>query len=561
MTTRCIALPDADGAEAACGPFASPFDELGPPAIARRAAALLQADLAAGMDGAGLRAGAFDDPGTGKMFGVLVVRAADGSLGYLRAFSGTLHGHFYVPGFAPPVFDRAERNAVEIEGERIVSGMTARAVGFAQSDEVNGARDAAAAVASRCLGERAMQREQHAERRHARHRARKLLEDSACAETARAALLADLASQSRADKAQKRRLDVLLQAERHQVEVRLAKTERRLRALSRLHRMVSRRLMKRIHDTYRIVNARGEEKPLRELFAPVEPPGGAGDCAGPKLIAYAYANGLVPVAMAEFWWGPPPPAGGRAAGAFYPACREKCGAILPFMLEGLHVAEPRRFAPRPSAHLEMAEFYEDEWIVVVGKPEGLLSVPGKGQAAQDSVLTRLRSQYPEAGGPLLVHRLDLDTSGLLLAAKDPAVHAALQKQFLERSIGKTYVAVVDGPIAEDFGLIELPLRGDLNDRPRQVFDLENSKKAVTEWMVVERLQDGRTRMRLTPHTGRTHQLRVHTAHPLGLGVPIAGDRLYGLEHSAPRLMLHAETLCFTHPHTGSRVLVTWPAPF
>lgn len=554
-------LPDGDQPDAGDAPFVSPFDELGPPAIARRAAALLQAELAAGIDEAGLSSGAFDDPGTGKMFGVLVARDAEGRLGWLRAFSGTLRGHFDVPGFAPPLFDRKARDAVEVDGERLVSALTERAVAFGQGDELAGAREAAAAMAERCLCERAALRERQEAHRRERHESRRLLGASTFDQELRASVLAELAQRSRADKAEKRRLDAWLQAERAEVEARLSRAERRLAALSRLHRIVSRRLMKRIHDTYRIVNARGETSSLRELFAPVEPPGGAGDCAGPKLLACAYANGLVPVAMAEFWWGPPPPGGGRAAGAFYPACREKCGPLLPFMLEGLDVTPPHRFVPRPSGDLEMTVFYEDDWIVVVGKPEGLLSVPGKGEQARDSVLTRLKHLYPEATGPLLVHRLDLDTSGLMIAAKDSATHLALQRQFLERTVGKTYVAVLDREIAGDHGVIELSMRVDVDDRPRQVVDLENSRNAVTEWTLVERQADGRTRLRMSPHTGRTHQLRVHAAHPLGLGVPIAGDRLYGLEHSAPRLMLHAEVLSFTHPCTGSRVRVTWPAPF
>lgn len=542
-------------------PFPSPFDDAGPSPVARRAAHLLQAELRSGLDEAGLAADAFDSAQGGKMFGVLVARAPDGRLGFLRAFSGTLGGHFDVPGFAPPVFDRAARDAVEVDGERMVSRLTARAVEYAQAPDILAAREEAAAVAAERQAARSVLAERHAARRRERHEARALLERSSFDDAAREALLADLAQRSRADKAEKRRLDAWLQAERDEAEHHLAAAEHRLHALSRLHRLVSRRLMKRIHDTYRLVNARGETKSLRELFAPVEPPGGAGDCAGPKLLVGAQAHGLVPVAMAEFWWGAPPSGGGRRSGVFYPACREKCGPILPFLLEGLEVTEPRPFVPPLSEDLELTVLFEDDWIVVVEKPAGLLSVPGRDENSNDSVLSRLRWLFPDATGPLLVHRLDLATSGLLLAAKDPSTHAALQKQFLERTVEKGYVAILDGAVQGDGGLIELALRVDVNDRPRQVHDAEHGKTAVTEWRVLSREPDGRTRVALSPRTGRTHQLRAHVAHPLGLGVPVAGDRLYGHGEGATRLMLHAETLAFTHPATGDRVHFHSHPPF
>lgn len=318
----------------------------------------------------------------------------------------------------------------------------------------------------------------------------------------------------------------------------------------------SRGLMKQVHDSYVITSFRGERRALRDLFAPGEPPGGAGDCAGPKLLGEAYRRGLTPIAMAEVWWGPPPATGGRHEGGFYPACRGKCGPILPFMLEGLEVEGAPVFGAGVIAPDEPKVVLEDEDLVIVDKPIDLLSVPGRSGALRDSVQTRLRARYPDATGPLVVHRLDLETSGLLLAAKSEEMHAVLQARFARREIEKRYVAWLAGDVRGEGGVIELALRVDLDDRPRQIVDAVHGKPAVTEWSVLAR-EGGRTRVAFVPRTGRTHQLRVHAA--VGLGAPIVGDRLYGT--AGDRLMLHAEWLAFAHPRTGRRITATCPAPW
>jgi tRNA pseudouridine32 synthase/23S rRNA pseudouridine746 synthase len=320
----------------------------------------------------------------------------------------------------------------------------------------------------------------------------------------------------------------------------------------------SNELLARLFAGYDVPSARGERRPITALFAPAVPPGGAGDCAAPKLFAHAQGAGLRPLALAEFWWGTPPAAGGRLPGVFYPSCRGKCGPVLAHMLNGWDVDPPPRFGGRPLPASEPRTVFEDRWLVVVNKPAGLLSVPGRDPALADSVLSRLRARYPEASGPLLVHRLDLDTSGLLLAARDADTHAALQRQFLDRQVDKRYVAWLEGSVAADGGRVQLPLRVDLDDRPRQIHDPVHGKPAVTDWRVIART-GGRTRVALVPHTGRTHQLRVHAAHPTGIGVPIVGDRLYGRPDR--RLMLHAEALGFVHPHTGDRMTIEQRAPF
>ncbi|RKH38880.1 RluA family pseudouridine synthase [Corallococcus sicarius] len=532
---------------------------MGPHALARRAAEALQATLREGVIAPGIPSRVLEGPDGGKMFGVLVVRQEDGRLGVLRAFSALLAGHWDVPGFVPPVFDREARARVEPVAEVTVKALRDRAEAWSTSEELRRLREDDDARQAREATEREALRQRHEARRQQRHlRRAQLLNTPNLTETTRAEALHALDQESRGDKAERRRWDAAQEAARQELAPRRAKAERRLRALDRLRRIVSRGFMKQLHDTYAITSARGETRPLRALYPHAEPPSGAGDCAGAKLLAYAFAHGLQPVALAEFWWGTPPASGGRIQGAFYPACRDKCGPLLPFLLEGLEVSAPRVFVPPPAPTPDLSILFEDAWLVIIDKPCGLLSVPGRDAALTDSVLTRLRARHPHATGPLLVHRLDLDTSGLLVAALDARTHSALQRQFLHRDVDKRYVALIDGPVQADKGTITLPIRVDLDDRPRQIVDPVHGKPAVTEWEVLGR-EAGRTRVAFHPRTGRTHQLRVHAAHPLGLGAPIVGDPLYG--HADRRLFLHAETLSFVHPATGQRVAFTRAAPF
>ncbi len=527
----------------------SPFDQLGPPPLAREAAERLQAELRGSEVGRLARA-------EGKMFGVLVAEGADGERHVLRAFSGMLGGRWDHSGFVPPLFNRTRREAVEPPGEAIVKGLVARAEAFCARDgELSRSRSAFAELQARHAEERAAMKQAHAERKARRHLERAVAVDAAAVHA--------LDQQSRGDKAEARRLEARHAEERAALDPSLRRLERRAGALERLRHAVCRELMRRIHETYEVPNAKGECRPLLTLYGDALPPSGAGDCAAPKLLAEAYRRGLRPLAMAEFWWGPPPLSGGRVEGAFYPACRDKCGPLLPWMLEGVPTAPPRLFAPAPFEEASLQLVYEDRHLVVVAKPEGLLSTPGRGDAPalRDSVLTRLRARFPDAKGPLLVHRLDLDTSGLLLAALDEETHRALQAQFLRREVHKRYVAVLssrlDGPARE--GVISLPLRGDPDDRPRQIHDPVHGRQAVTRWRLIAD-EGGASRVALFPITGRTHQLRAHAAHPLGLGAPIRGDRLYG-DAGEGRLLLHAEALAFTHPAHGKRLELELRAPF
>ncbi len=531
--------------------FPSPFDALGPHPLARLAAEQLQAELRSGP-----LFSLLEKPDAGKMFGVLVVEAPDGQLQSLRAFSGMLGGRWEWEGFVPPLFEPAEREAVEVPGEAAVKELLARSAQLDAEPEPTLAGAALEAAKMRQGEGRRLLAEQHRSNRQERERQRQTL--THFEESARRAPLHALEQESRRDKAERRRFDADAATEQAALQRALWTAERRKAALERLRRFVCRRLMQQIHDTYRIHSARGERQTLRSLYSG-EPPSGAADCAAPKLLGAAQSSGSRPLAMAEFWWGATPVSGGRVSGAYYPACRNKCGPLLPFMLEGLEVEAPAVFMPPRLSGDFLETVFEDRWLVGVNKPCGLLSVPGKHRDLKDSVLERLQHRFRHSAQLQLVHRLDLDTSGLLVAAKDPETYRALQRQFAARQVEKRYIAWVEGNVSGDEGAIEWPMRVDLEDRPRQIYDPVHGRNAITRWKVLER-KPGRTRLALFPLTGRTHQLRVHCAHPRGLGSPIIGDRLYG-KGDPVRLLLHAEALAFLHPHTGERISLEAPAPF
>ena len=330
-------------------------------------------------------------------------------------------------------------------------------------------------------------------------------------------------------------------------------------------RQRSQQLQLWLFDQYRFLNAHGERRRLVDVWQDYHcserirrkyplPPGGTGDCCAPKLLQYAYTQALKPLCMAEFWWGPSPKTEVRQHGQFYPACRGKCKPVLTWMLQGLDVEpNPEELTAPPQLDIEV--IYEDDAIIVINKPSGLLSVPGR--IGSYSLATILSQRYP---GALLAHRLDMGTSGLMVAAKTRDAYRHLQQQFSDHTIHKTYVALLDTSLLTShtahpvIGTISLPLLCDPINRPRQVVDYEHGKAAVTDYEMV-----GTDRVRLYPHTGRTHQLRMHCAHPDGLGCPIRGDELYG--HPADRLYLHAERLELTHPVTGERMTFEQPASF
>ena len=466
------------------------------------------------------------NPSEGKMFGVLIVEG-----GFLAAYSGLLEGRNDWPYFVPPVYDAQQPDGYFKTREREISELF-RGYG---GTEVRGYEDAPTA-------------------------------DSA----------SDIS--------------------RTPVPP-YPRTPENDTPIPPNFKQMSQDLQLWLFHQYQFLNARGEKKDLVEVWQDYHcsprirkrfplPPGGTGDCCAPKLLQYAYQNGLKPLCMAEFWWGPSPKSEIRHHGQFYPACRGKCKPVLTWMLQGLDVD------PSPDAegfpHLGVEIVYEDEALAVLNKPSGMLSIPGRTE--DYSIATWAQERWP---GSQPVHRLDMWTSGIILVAKTTEAYHALQKQFTDHTVKKKYLAVVEGTPKQEHGIIDLPLLCDPLNRPRQVIDFERGKRAITEYRILDqdsgvrgcggaevrdmscetsaseysrspaptlpRTHDNLTLLALWPHTGRTHQLRMHCAHPDGLGCPIKGDELYGTK--ADRLYLQAQAISFIHPTTGKKMHFELPPDF
>ena len=494
-----------------------------------------------------------DELRQGKMFGVLIVQTEHGETGYLAAFSGILAGKNLHPFFVPPVYDLLQpQGFFKIEEENISS--INRNIRQLENDKAYAALSAELArtiqSAENIL---ATAKAQLKEAKTAREQRRKEKELNAQEE-------AELIRESQFQKAEYKRLERSWKARITTLQTQTEDWERRISALKSERKTRSAALQQKLFEQFGMLNYRGEVKNLCEIFGQTvhkTPPAGAGECAAPKLLQQAYLHGWKPIAMAEFWWGDSPKTEIRHHGHYYPACKGKCEPILQHMLQGLQVEENPMLKRMqvPSKNLEIV--YEDPWLSVINKPAGMLSVPGKEDAV--SVYSLMREQYPEADGPLTVHRLDMATSGLMLIAKTKRVHQNLQAQFKNRLVRKRYVALLEGVVPKDKGTVDLPLCLNPLDRPRQMVHTEHGKPAITDYQVLERLDGKRTRIAFYPRTGRTHQLRIHAAHPLGLHCPIIGDELYG--EKADRLYLHAEYLEFTHPITGETVRITKEAEF
>lgn len=494
-----------------------------------------------------------DELRQGKMFGVLIVQTEHGETGYLAAFSGILAGKNLHPFFVPPVYDLLQpQGFFKIEEENISS--INRNIRQLENDKAYAALSAELARTIQSAEDiLATAKAQLKEAKTAREQRRKEKELNAQEE-------AELIRESQFQKAEYKRLERSWKARITTLQTQTEDWERRISALKSERKTRSAALQQKLFEQFGMLNYRGEVKNLCEIFGQTvhkTPPAGAGECAAPKLLQQAYLHGWKPIAMAEFWWGDSPKTEIRHHGHYYPACKGKCEPILQHMLQGLQVEENPMLKRMqvPSKNLEIV--YEDPWLSVINKPAGMLSVPGKEDAV--SVYSLTREQYPEADGPLTVHRLDMATSGLMLIAKTKRVHQNLQAQFKNRLVRKRYVALLEGIVPKDKGTVDLPLCLNPLDRPRQMVHTEHGKPAITDYQVLERLDGKRTRIAFYPRTGRTHQLRIHAAHPLGLHCPIIGDELYG--EKADRLYLHAEYLEFTHPITGETVRITKEAEF
>ncbi|WP_025001816.1 RluA family pseudouridine synthase [Prevotella dentasini] len=539
-----------------------------PDGLCRLAARQLQATLPATSEG--------------KMYGVMVVEA-DGVLGYLQAYSGQMD----VPSddFVPPVFDYLAPGGHFKTHEAEISLVNERIAALSHSERCQSARRRLASVRREA--------EVEIEKKRSIVAAAKLLRD----QRRREAFL------SEAEKEELTRQSQFLKAELHRTKTAFARqirdaeeaveaVEAEITALKLLRKRKSDSLQRWLFAQFVLLNARGEQKSLLDIFrgyylrnSPARqraaavsalrpeifasqspdsllPPSGAGECCEPKLLQYAFSHGFRPVSMAMFWWGRPPKTEIRQHGQFYPACNGKCKPILEWMLQGVDWAGEEA---GESSCRQLEILYEDDYLAVVNKPSGMLSVPGRSR--RESVYTIMQERWPDAGGPIIVHRLDMATSGLLVVARTKSVHRQLQAQFRARTVRKRYTALLPvsllGSRIPSSGTISLPLRPDPADRPRQVVDPERGKPAITHYTIKGRvpLPDPRVPeavcVELRPLTGRTHQLRVHCAHPDGLSAPILGDTLYGTR--AARLYLHAGYLEFVHPVSGKTMRMSSPA--
>ena len=487
----------------------------------------------------------------GKMFGVLVVKTPNQSLGYICAVSGKLAGHNEHKKFVPPVFDILQEDGFFRRGEAIITDINTRLIHLEQSPERIEARASLFKAKEDAQREIASMRQSNILRKQERQRQRETLRHQGdCIEIEKRLLSLNHESTNdhyefkQLKKIWKERVDALekVDASFHE-EIERLKQERKQRSAA---------LQNEIFEEFYFVNQRLERRSVGDIFTHTpegRPIAGAGECAAPKMLQYAFLHNLQPIAMAEFWWGQSPKTEIRIHGHYYPACRGKCEPILGHMLQGISM-NPNPLLHNPAEGKELAVVWEDDDIVIVHKPNEFLSVPGR--RIQDSVWTRLKSRYPEHPELLVVHRLDMSTSGLLIAAKNLTVYRALQRQFTERKIQKRYVALLEGLVVGEEGTIDLPMRVDLDNRPRQMVCHTHGKSAQTRWKVIER-KDGRTKVQFFPITGRTHQLRVHAAHRNGLNTPIVGDDLYGKR--AKRLHLHAEWISFEHPVHFTRIEV------
>lgn len=498
---------------------------------------------------------------TGKMFGVLVVKNTDGKLGFLSAFSGTINNNMSIPGFVPAILDIFADRSFYTEPQAEIQQLSAT-IGLRQnspllaeySDEIK-----------RITHQYQQSIDQHRQYMIAARKHRKLLRQDAAIKadsTSHNTLLKQLAKQSVNDKNQ---LKNLVQQQRLAIQPlvqKLAKLQQEIQQLQQQRKTLSSALQQKIFDRFKVLNCDDEVKSLTELFRHTpqkQPPAGAGECAAPKLLHYAFQHHLQPVALAEFWWGAPPVSAIRKHLTYYPACIGKCQPILKHMLAGMTL-EANPLLQNTGEKTELSIIHQDQSLVIINKPAELLSVPGKH--ITDSVYSRIKQQFPLASGPLIVHRLDMSTSGLMVIALNKKAHKALQQQFINRTVNKRYVALISGHLTDAAGVVNLALCGDHYDRPRQKVCALQGKPAETEWQVIAQGKiNGSpcTQVSLSPKTGRTHQLRVHCAHFQGLNSPIIGDDLYG--QSAARLYLHAQTLTLRHPDSKEIINFSCKLPF
>ncbi|MBD1939334.1 RluA family pseudouridine synthase [Microcoleus sp. FACHB-68] len=499
--------------------------------------------------------------GEGKMYGVLLVELPAGEQRVLKAFSGLLNGQSLVDGWVPPIPGR-DQVALEEAGtlaelEAIKQQLiTLKQLPQRQQYEI------LCREFDRQLQEMSAH---HQDCKQQRQEQRQRLSETLTGETLTDAL-EQLDEESRRQGIERRRLKRLRDEALQPIKQEIEQADTQMRELKQQRKALSRKLQAQMHAAYSLTNFSGQSLSLQQLMPGGLMPTGTGDCCAPKLLHYAATQGLKPLAMAEFWWGSASVSQDKIQGQYYGACAERCQPLMGFLLSGLgKVGEREKFTlsldPRLTAFsAEIPIIYEDEYLIAVNKPAGLLSVPGRYRDNQDSVLSRLRHLLPDGMTLAAAHRLDQETSGILLLARDLDTYRQLSRQFQHRQINKVYEAILSGVVPVEEGFIDLPLWGDPGNRPYQKVDQTRGKPSLTRFQVIAR-EGGYTRVEFVPVTGRTHQLRVHAADARGLGMPILGDRLYGCDAVASRLHLHAREISFGHPQSGQTLHLQANTPF
>lgn len=493
----------------------------------------------------------------GKMFGVLVVQNQQNEIGYITAVSGKLAEKNMHKKFVPPVYNMLTKDSFFLQEETILNGINLVLENLVNSTEY-----------LTLLAQYELQKnkasidiQEKKEALKAAKKERNFRREKAQVELsteAYATFEATLAKESLEAKGFFNNVNRYWEHTLKPLKEKLLVFTNQIATLKEQRKTKSVALQQYLFEQYQFLNSKKEIKNLSQLFAKTSEqniPAGSGECAAPKLLQYAFLHNLKPVAMAEFWWGQSPNKEIRKHQQFYPACQGKCKPILTHMLEGIEM-DTNPMLQNPAIGKELETIFEDEDLIVVYKPAEFLSVPGIH--IQDSVYTRIKQHVKNISGPIIVHRLDMSTSGLLVLAKNKKAHKYLQSQFINKTVQKRYTALLDGIVTNNSGTINLPLRVDLDDRPRQLVCFEHGKPAETNWEVIER-KNGKTKVHFYPISGRTHQLRVHASHTFGLNIPIIGDDLYGKKSN--RLYLHADTLEFNHPLTNQKMTFYKKADF
>jgi len=493
----------------------------------------------------------------GKMFGVLVVQNQQNEIGYITSVSGKLAEKNIHKKFVPPVYDMLTKDSRFLEEEKVLNSINIALEDLDDNNEYLSLQAQYLSEKKKATADIQEKKETLKTAKKERNLQRKKAKIKLTTE-AYAAFNEVLAKESLEAKYFFNNVNRYWEHILNSIKEQSSTFTNEIELLKEQRKTKSALLQQYLFEQYQFLNSKKEVKNLSQLFTnniEQNPPAGSGECAAPKLLQFAFLNDLKPIAMAEFWWGQSPNKEIRKHKQFYPACQGKCKPILTHMLAGIEM-DINPLLRNPAIGKELETIFEDENLIVVSKPSEFLSVPGIH--IQDSVYTRIKQQVKNISGPIIVHRLDMATSGLLVLAKNKKAHKSLQSQFINKTVQKRYTALLDGILTDNKGIINLPLRVDLGDRPRQLVCDEYGKPAETKWEVIER-KNGKTKIYFYPISGRTHQLRVHASHTLGLNIPIIGDDLYGKK--SDRLFLHADTLEFKHPVTNKKMIFQKNAEF